>query len=395
MRVRTAVVVTMFISLSAMIFGCGSKSPTEPTPSCAATISPAARGFDGAGGGGTVTVTVAAGCSWTSASSSDWTAVTAGGAGNGPGNVSYTVAANQAAQPRTATLTIAGQVHAISQQGRAATVCTFALTPATATYNKDAAEGAFAVAAPDDCSWTATSSASWLTFAGGQNGLGSGSVSYRLARNLDTTDRTATIAVADQRFTVKQGGDSGACQYAVAPVDLSLCMAGQTVTTTVTTDASCTWTATPEVPWLTVTSGVSGTGTATVTVSVADNYDAPRTGTILVRWPAPTLGQNVRIAQAGCRYAVSTSSAAVPAAGGTSSFDVIQQSDPTECGGATQDRCVWSAVADVPWLTITTPMPRTGDNPVSFTAAPNPGAAARVGRIVVRDKVVLVTQPGQ
>jgi len=115
----------------------------------------------------------------------------------------------------------------------------------------------------------------------------------------------------------------------------------------------------------------------------------------MVRWPAPTLGQNVRVAQAGCRYAVSKSAIAVPAAGGSNGFDVIQQSDPTECGGATQDRCVWSALADVPWLTITSSMPRSGDNPVAFAVSPNPGPEARVGRITVRDQAVLVTQAGK
>ena len=65
------------------------------------------------------------------------------------------------------------------------------------------------------------------------------------------------------------------------------------------------------------------------------------------------------------------------------------------CGGATQDRCVWSAVADVPWITVTTGMPRTGDNPVSFTVGANPATDARVGTITVRDKVVLITQAGR
>jgi hypothetical protein len=107
------------------------------------------------------------------------------------------------------------------------------------------------------------------------------------------------------------------------------------------------------------------------------------------------LGQNVRIAQAGCRYAVSKTAIAFAASGGSGSFDVIQQSDPIECGGATQDRCVWSAVADVPWITITSGMPRSGDNPVSFTVASNAGADARVGTVTVRDKVVLITQAGK
>ena len=65
------------------------------------------------------------------------------------------------------------------------------------------------------------------------------------------------------------------------------------------------------------------------------------------------------------------------------------------CGGATQDRCVWSAAANVPWITITSSMPRSGDNPVSFVVSSNAGTDARVGTITVRDKVVLITQAGK
>jgi hypothetical protein len=40
-------------------------------------------------------------------------------------------------------------------------------------------------------------------------------------------------------------------------------------------------------------------------------------------------------------------------------------------------------------------MPRTGDNPVAFTVAANDGTSSRVGRIIVRDKVVVITQAGR
>lgn len=115
----------------------------------------------------------------------------------------------------------------------------------------------------------------------------------------------------------------------------------------------------------------------------------------MVRWPTPTAGQNLRIAQAGCRYAVSQSAFSFTAAGGTGTFSVIQQSDPTECGGATQDRCVWTAESQVPWITITLSMPRSGDNPVAFSVAPNGDTAPRTGTIVVRDKAVTITQAGR
>jgi hypothetical protein len=112
----------------------------------------------------------------------------------------------------------------------------------------------------------------------------------------------------------------------------------------------------------------------------------------MVRWPTPTAGQNIRIAQAGCTYAVSQNSFPFAAAGGAGMFNVFQQSLPNTCGGATQDRCIWAAVSDVPWITISGSMPRAGDDRVTFTVAANPTGAPRVGRITLRDQVVLVNQ---
>jgi hypothetical protein len=51
--------------------------------------------------------------------------------------------------------------------------------------------------------------------------------------------------------------------------------------------------------------------------------------------------------------------------------------------------------SDVPCITITTPMPHVGDDPVSLTVAPNSTTTARSGTITVRDKVVRITQSGR
>jgi hypothetical protein len=51
-------------------------------------------------------------------------------------------------------------------------------------------------------------------------------------------------------------------------------------------------------------------------------------------------------------------------------------------------------VSDVPWIVVTTSMPQAGDGPVAFTVAANPTPSSRMGRITVRDKVVVVTQSG-
>lgn len=145
------------------------------------------------------------------------------------------------------------------------------------------------------------------------------------------------------------------------------------------------------VPWLSLP-GSSGPGTGSIRITFTDNYDAPREGTVMVRWPTPTAGQNIKVEQAGCVYAVSQSAFSFTSAAGSGTFDVLQESQPNTCGGPLQDQCIWTARSDVAWITITSSMPRKGDNPVAFTVAANSGSTTRTGRITVRDKVVTITQ---
>ncbi|HEY0339040.1 MAG TPA: BACON domain-containing carbohydrate-binding protein, partial [Burkholderiales bacterium] len=236
---------------------------------------------------------------------------------------------------------------------------------------------------------------SWVTVTSDAQRIGSGNVTYAVSKNSDIGERRTGITVADRTFAIRQSGDSGSCQYAVAPVDVRPCMPGGILTATITTQPFCPWTAASSTSWLTVSGATSGSGSGFISFGFSDNYDAPRQGIIMVRWPTPTAGQNIQVAQAGCRYAVSRSAFSLAATSGSGTFDVIQQSDPNTCGGATQDRCVWTARSDAPWITITSSMPRTGDNPVAFAVAANDATGLRGGTISVRDKVVTITQAGR
>jgi Putative binding domain, N-terminal/Viral BACON domain len=392
---RLCICASLAILVSATLVSCNKASPTEPTPVCSYLVSPGSSAIPSDGGTGTVTVTAPGGCSWTATASRDWITITAGASGSGSGAVAYSVATNASTAARSGAVTVAGQSHAITQQGRAPAACSYEVLPASANYTKDGGSGTFTVSAPADCTWTASSNAPWLVIDGSGQGAGTGIIAYTVARQPDIPERTATIAVADRTFTVRQSGDVALCQYAVAPVLVSPCMPAGTLTVTIATETSCPWTATPNASWLGVASGSSGNGSATLSISFSDNYDAPREGIVMVRWPTPTAGQNIRVAQAGCRYAVSRTAISMIAAGGTATFDVIQQSDPVTCGGATQDRCLWTARSEASWITITSSMPRSGDNPVAFTIAANDSSAPRTGTIVVRDQVVTVTQSGK
>ena len=370
--------------------GCGGQTPEEPTPVCTIAIAPGSSAFTNEGGTGSVTVTAPAGCAWTATPSDGWIVVTAGGTGSGPGAVAYRVGENATIGVRSGKVTIKDQTHTVTQEGRSPTVCQYALSPDSSTWGNDGGSRTFDVTTSSDCPWSAVSSAPWVVVTAGQ-GPGNGRVSYTVAANADIGDRSTSIAVADKVFTVRQGGDLSSCQYSVGPVMFNPCMPGGTAVASVTTQASCPWTATPDASWIAIPSGSSGMGSGAITMAFPDNYDAPRQGVVQVRWPTPTAGQNIRIAQAGCLYGVSRSAFTFPSSASAGSFDVLQQSDPITCGGATQDRCIWTAQADVPWITITSSMPRAGDNPVAFTVAANDGAA-RVGRILVRDKVVVISQ---
>jgi hypothetical protein len=200
--------------------------------------------------------------------------------------------------------------------------------------------------------------------------------------------------VADATFAIAQAGDAGLCEFRVAPVGINACMSVRhELIATVTTDAACTWTAAPDAPWIALVGPSSRVGSGEVRFTVSDNYDPPRTGVLKLRWDTPTAGQNVRVSQAGCRYAVSQAAISVPAAGGSFTFDVYQQSDPLECGGPLQDRCVWTAATGAAWISIATAMPQAGDGRVSFRVAPNSGPS-RSASITVRDRTVTVLQAG-
>jgi len=384
----------IFLTAAAALLIACEKTPTQPTPACVVSLSTSSLSFNADGGSGSVAVTAPSGCAWTATSDRAWMSITSGAAGTGSGTVGVVVGTNAAATERTGTLTVASQAISVRQD---AASCRIEIAPASMSHAKDGASGTFAVSAADACTWTATSTAPWLAITSGGTGTGNGTVTYAVERNRDVASRIATIAVADHLFTVTQAGDTPApiCEYSVQPVNFTPCMTASAMSATVTTQQACPWTAAPGASWITLTSAPSGSGPAVISFTVADNWDAPRHGVIEIRWPTITAGQNLQIQQAGCTYAVSTNAITVPAAGGPGRFDVIQESDPYTCSGPTQNGCKWTAQSDVPWITVTTWMPQVGDNPVSFSAAPNDGTVARTGRITVRNRTVTVTEAGR
>jgi hypothetical protein len=371
-----------------------SVSVTQQGLVCSYVLQPGSRTLDAAGGTATFDVNTDAACSWTAVPMATWITIVSGGSGSGNATVTYRAAANPDATSRTAGITAGNVTHTVTQTGL--TSCTFDISRSGDNFGVGGGNGSFEVGAPSNCAWLAVSSASWVRITDPAGGAGTGSrrVSFTVDANGGAGARTATVTIGARTYTVAQAGTT-ACEYSVAPVEVKACMSvGYITTITVSTAAGCPWASSTPASWIAITSGLSGSGPSSITFSMTANFDAARQGTIEVRWPTPTAGQNVRVSQAGCYYGISRDSIDVPAAGGDFTFDVISSSTDNSCGGPLQNGCVWSAVSSAPWVTVLSSMPRNGDNPVSFRVAANGTGAQRTATITVRDRTVTIRQAG-
>lgn len=88
------------------------------------------------------------------------------------------------------------------------TPCSYQINPPSADLAALAGTGSFTVSAPTGCTWSAVSTASWLTITSGASGSGAGTVSYSVAANTGSA-RGAAITLQSVSHAVSQAGASG------------------------------------------------------------------------------------------------------------------------------------------------------------------------------------------
>jgi hypothetical protein len=96
----------------------------------------------------------------------------------------------------------------------------------------------------DNCAWTATSGAAWISVFDGASGRGNGAVQLAITSNVSPTGRSGTATIAGQTFTVQQAGASAReieVRGAVAGLsgacpDLTFTVEGRTVVTSAATE---------------------------------------------------------------------------------------------------------------------------------------------------------------
>jgi hypothetical protein len=266
-----------------------------------------------------------------------------------------------------------------TEQTEAAGGCSYSISPASQNFPASGGSNSVGVTADAGCAWTAVSNDSWIHITAGSSGSGAGTVSYSVDANTLASPRTGTMTIATQTFTISQDGTSGGCTYSINPTSQSFTASGGTGSTTVTTsDPACTWTAVSNDGWISVTSGSSGTGNGTVNFSVATNpLTSPRTGTMTIATKTFTVTQSGN----SCSYSISPTSSSFPASGGSNTVNVT--------AGA---GCGWTAMSNVPWITINTGASGTGNGTVDYTVAANTTSSSRQGTMTIAGQTHTVTQ---
>jgi hypothetical protein len=263
---------------------------------CRFTVSPTAINFGPGVGTGSVTVTRTQGtnCTWAATTTSPFLAITSGANGSDNGTVAFTVAPNTEGA-RTGTLTVAGQTVTVSQDSGLA-VCRLNVSPTSIQFGPLGGTGIITVTRTQgtNCSWTATTPASFITITAGASGTDSGTVTFTVAANTDTASRIAPLNIAGQLVTVTQDPQT-ACRFTVAPATFSFASAGGAGTVTVTRAAgtNCSWTATTTATFITITTGATGTDNGTVTFTVASTTGPTRTGTLTIAGETVAVTQTV------------------------------------------------------------------------------------------------------
>lgn len=195
--------VQSFNKRGASLFSNISSATTQPQVSCTYSLSSSGANAGSGAASGTVNVAATVGCAWTAFSSDTGWLNCSPSSGSGNGVVTWSVTANSSTSQRGGFLTIAGLAFSVTQAGQP---CAYTLSPLAITFGAGGGTGVVNVTSATGCAWSANTAYSWIHTT--SSGSGNGSVNYTIDSNSTTNQRSGTISVQEQIFTVNQVGQT-------------------------------------------------------------------------------------------------------------------------------------------------------------------------------------------
>jgi len=157
--------------------------------------------------------------------------------------------------------------------------CSFSFSPPNSSFGSGGGSGNVAVTATrNDCSWTASSNANWITLPN-PNMTGSATLAYNVSANSAATSRIGTITIGAQTFNVTQGGVT--CTFSLPASSEDFGSDGGTGSVAVQAPPGCGWSAASNSPSISFAAPAGGSGNGSVTYTVAPNSSGSATTAVL------------------------------------------------------------------------------------------------------------------
>jgi len=273
-----------------------------------------------------------------------------------------------------ACLVIAG-CHSSSTEITAPTTskCEVSATSSLSTVPAAGGSGTVAIDTSRDCTWAASTAASWITFGSSTSGQGSGTLTFRVGANPAPAARQSALSINDIALPIDQA--AAPCTFGLSALNPTVGAAGGALAVQVATINGCAWTTSSSTPWLSVTGGGNAPGQATITA--AANAGPTRAGTVTIAGQVVTVSQG---AASPCTFVVAPTSQAISAAGGTITVAVT-------AGTA----CSWTSTSTATWITVATGATGTGNGSVILTITANTGAQ-RVATVTIAGQTFTASQ---
>ncbi len=256
---------------------------TQRGITCSYSISPNSRAHGFGIASNFFSITTTNGCPWAASTTNSWITITNGFSGTNTGDIGYTIETNTNLTERIGIIIADSQTFTITQR---AALCTFSLSPTSRNHGYSQTNNSIFVNTAPGCGWLVDNTNSWITIQSGASGTGTGTVTYVINSNLDSTPRTGSFLVADRTFVITQA--QYLCTFKLSPTNRQHGFGQKTDTANVTAGPTCSWSVNNTNDWI-----IINTTTATnFTYTVYPNYGtSSRTGLVFVADDTLTITQ--------------------------------------------------------------------------------------------------------
>jgi len=262
--------------------------------------------------------------------------------------------------------------------------CQLSVTGAPQSVPPDGSRVSLNVATARDCTWTASSDASWVQVSP-TSGQGDGTIMATVAANAQTRPRAAVVAVNEIAVNINQNGVP--CAFELSTREIRIGIDGGRTSIRVSTTADCEWRASTSAAWIRILTD-RGTGSGTVDIEISRNQGSERSATLSIG------GVTVAVSQQDsngpppppappptCTFAIDSERVSFPAAGGTGAVRVV-----------TEPGCSWTVSSQTSWVV---PSRAAGNGPETLqyqVAANTSTTAGRSGTLLIAGRTQRIEQ---